>query len=54
VATIDGRTLIKETLSGPKDLSESSGIELAERLISMGAEEIIETLKEELNENHER
>ncbi len=54
VATVDGKTLFKETLTGPEDSSESIGITLAERLISMGAEEIIETLKNELNENYER
>ncbi len=54
VATVDGKTLFKETLTGPEDSSESIGIKLAERLISMGAEEIIETLKNELNENYER
>ena len=54
VATVDGKTLFKETLTGPEDSSESIGIKLAERLISMGAEEIIVTLKNELNENYER
>jgi hydroxymethylbilane synthase len=54
VATVDGKTLFKETLGGSEDSSESIGIKLAERLISMGAEEIIETLKNELNENYER
>ena len=54
VATVDGKTLFKETLAGSEDSSESIGIKLAERLISMGAEEIIETLKNELNENYER
>lgn len=54
VATVDGKTLFKETLAGSEESSESIGIKLAERLISMGAEEIIETLKNELNENYER
>ena len=54
VATIDGRTIIRETLTGPETSSESIGIELAERLVSMGAEEIIKTLKDELIENDER
>lgn len=53
VATVDGKTLIKETINGAQDSSESIGIDLAERLISMGAEDIIEALKEELNENHD-
>ncbi|MBW2448828.1 MAG: hydroxymethylbilane synthase [Deltaproteobacteria bacterium] len=51
VATLDGKTLFKETIIGPIDSSESLGIELAERLISMGAEKIIEALKDEFNEN---
>ncbi len=54
VASVDGATIMKDIFSGPETSSESIGIELAERLISMGAEEIIETLKNELNENHER
>jgi hydroxymethylbilane synthase len=54
VATIDGKTLIKETLSGSVDSPEIIGVELAERLVSMGAETIMENLKADLNLNHER
>jgi len=54
VATIDGRTLIKETLSGPQDSPEIIGVKLAERLVSMGADTIMENLKADLNLNHER
>ena len=54
VATIDGRTLIKETLSGPIDSPEIIGVKLAERLVSMGAETIMGNLKADLNLNHER
>jgi hydroxymethylbilane synthase len=54
VATIDGRTLIKETLSGPHDSPEIIGVKLAERLVSMGADTIMENLKADLNLNHER
>lgn len=54
VATIDGRTLIKETFSGPENSSEMIGVELAERLISMGAKTIMDNLKATLNLNHER
>ncbi len=54
VATIDGRTLIKETFSGPENSSEMIGVELAERLISMGAKTIMDNLKADLNQNHER
>jgi len=45
VATIDGTRLIKETLSGPVESSESIGVDLAERLLSMGAKEILDTLQ---------
>ena len=54
VATIDGGTLIKETLSGPIDSPEIIGVKLAERLVSMGAETIMENLKADLNLNYER
>ena len=54
VATIDGRTLIRETFSGPENSSEMIGVELAERLISMGAKTIMDNLKADLNLNHER
>ena len=54
VATIDGRTLIRETFSGPENSSEMIGVKLAERLISMGAKTIMDNLKADLNLNHER
>jgi hydroxymethylbilane synthase len=54
VSTIDGRTLIKETLSGSKDSSEAIGTKLADRLIDMGAKTIMENLKADLNQNNER
>ena len=44
VATLNATTVIKETLSGNKDSAETIGLELAERLIARGAQEIIETL----------
>jgi hydroxymethylbilane synthase len=44
VATVDGTTLIKETLSGQKDSSEIIGVTLADRLIEMGAKTIMEGL----------
>lgn len=44
VATIDGKTVIKDTLSGPAGASESIGITLADRLLSLGAETILESL----------
>ena len=49
VATLDGTTVIKETLSGPEDSSEIIGLKLADRLVSMGAKTIIENLKADLN-----
>jgi len=44
VAAVDGTTVIKETLSGPEDSSESIGVNLADRLLSMGAKTIMENL----------
>jgi hydroxymethylbilane synthase len=41
VATVDGTTVIRETLSGHKDSSEIIGIKLADRLIEMGAKTLI-------------
>ncbi|MBW1820742.1 MAG: hydroxymethylbilane synthase [Deltaproteobacteria bacterium] len=48
VATVDGKTVIKETLSGPKDSSEIIGVKLADRLVAMGAKTIMENLKTDL------
>jgi hydroxymethylbilane synthase len=53
VATLDGATVIKDTLSGPADSSAQIGLDLAERLIAMGSQEIIESLKEDLDISHE-
>ncbi len=53
VATLDGTTVIKDTLSGPADSSAQIGLDLAERLIAMGSQEIIESLKEDLDISHE-
>jgi hydroxymethylbilane synthase len=46
VATVDGKTVIKETHSGQKDSSESIGVKLADRLIEMGAKTIMENITE--------
>lgn len=54
VATIDGKTLLKETIAGSKDSSETIGTKLADRLIDMGAKNIIENLKTELHQTHEK
>jgi hydroxymethylbilane synthase len=45
VADINGKNIIKETITGDKDTSESLGIKLAQRLILMGADKILEKLK---------
>ncbi len=45
VADIDGKTLFKATHSGPASLSQKIGLELAERLLVMGADKILEKLK---------
>lgn len=54
VATIDGKTLIKETLAGSEDSSEIIGTNLADRLIDMGAMDIIENLKADLHQTNEK
>ncbi len=50
VATVDGTTIIKDTMSGTEEDSERVGIKLAESLLSMGAREILEDLKENMDE----
>jgi uroporphyrinogen III methyltransferase/synthase len=44
VADIDGKTVFRESLSGPETESERIGVELAERLLEMGAGEILSRL----------
>lgn len=44
VATIDGATIIKETISGSETESEKLGLELANLLLSMGAKKILEDI----------
>jgi hydroxymethylbilane synthase len=41
VASIDGRRLVRKSMSGPADDPESLGIRLAEELLGMGAREIL-------------
>lgn len=48
VAELDGRTMIRETLSGSQENSEAIGVELAEKLLSKGAKEILENLQAEI------
>ncbi|MDO9567495.1 MAG: hydroxymethylbilane synthase [Candidatus Desulfaltia sp.] len=49
VATVDGTTMIKDIISGPEEDSEKLGIKLAKSLLSMGAREILEDLKNNFN-----
>jgi hydroxymethylbilane synthase len=44
VASLDGKTLVRETLSGPADAPEALGIALADRLKAQGATEILEQI----------
>jgi hydroxymethylbilane synthase len=46
VASLDGATVIRESLSGPARDSEQIGVSLAEHLIAKGAGPILESLKE--------
>ena len=52
VATVDGTTIIKDTMSGLEEDSERLGIKLAESLLSMGAKKILEDLKNNLDANN--
>ena len=45
VADLEGKTIIRDTISGPAGESERIGIDLADRLLSSGAKEILENLK---------
>ena len=53
VADIDGSKIIKQTLSGAATSTESVGIKLAEQLLSMGADKILEKLNSLEPENYE-
>jgi len=44
VADLEGKTIIKEILSGPLESSESIGTALAEKLLLRGAKEILDSL----------
>jgi len=46
VASLDGVQLIRDTMTGPADHSESIGIELAERLLARGAGKLLDALKD--------
>jgi hydroxymethylbilane synthase len=51
VAEIDGSRIIKQIITGPVTDAAKIGKELAERLIDMGAGEILDRLTQELNAN---
>ncbi len=44
VADLEGKTILKETLSGPLNSSESIGTAIAEKLLSRGAKKLLENL----------
>lgn len=46
VSDIDGKTIVRDTISGSLSESESVGIQLAEMLLSRGAGQILDTLKQ--------
>jgi len=48
VATVDGTSIIRDTMSGHEEDSERLGIKLAESLLSMGAGTILENLKDNI------
>lgn len=50
VSDLDGKTMLREELSGPVSSSEKTGIELADRLLSKGAREILAQLKAGMDE----
>ena len=45
VASMDGREVIKETLSGPGEQAEAIGRNLAQELLNRGARTILEQIK---------
>ena len=54
VADIMGTTRLKDSISGPVALAENLGTELADRLLSMGADKILQTLKRNMVKNEKR
>jgi hydroxymethylbilane synthase len=48
VASVDGKQLVKDTLSGEASQAEQLGIELAERMRQQGAQEILEAIFAEI------
>jgi hydroxymethylbilane synthase len=52
VADLDGSRIIKATLSGPADSTETIGISLAQQLLDQGADKILEQLQTTESTNH--
>jgi hydroxymethylbilane synthase len=52
VADIDGSRILKATLSGPADSTETIGIGLAQQLLDQGANKILEQLQSMESANH--
>lgn len=48
VASLDGKTLVKDTVSGSPDDAEQLGIELAQRLRQQGAQEVLDQIFAEI------
>ena len=51
VASVDGKTVIKNKMSGDEENSKNTGIKLAESLLAAGARELLESLKENINDD---
>jgi len=54
VADIMGAAVVKDAISGPAASAETLGIELADRLLSMGAKKILANLKADLIQDEKR
>lgn len=46
VASVDGKTFVKDVVTGPREKAEEMGVGLAERLLKMGAYDILKELYE--------
>ncbi len=53
VADADGKTVIRDMISGPESEAESIGIRLAETLLSMGADAVLREFEEKASDNNE-
>ena len=54
VADIEGKAVIRESLTASCTMVEQIGVDLAEKMLEMGAGEILEKLQRNEEENHER